>query len=71
MIGGYLLSLICLSIITKFMPYPVINLQFVLITILLSSISQVGDIIVSYFKRASAIWCKYLTFDLRILFAFL
>tara|TARA_B100000989_G_scaffold219472_1_gene167408 strand:+ start:898 stop:1527 length:630 start_codon:yes stop_codon:yes gene_type:complete len=51
MIGGYLLSLICLSIITKFMPYPVINLQFVLITILLSSISQVGDIIVSYFKR--------------------
>ena len=30
-----------------------------------------SPLIVSYFKRASAIWCKYLTFDFRILFAFL
>ena len=55
MIGGYLLSLICLSIITNYMSYLVINFQFILLTVLLSSISQVGDIIVSYFKRQAKV----------------
>ena len=55
MFGGYLLSLICLSIITNFIDYPGITLQLLLITILLSTVSQVGDIIVSYFKRQAGV----------------
>ena len=51
MIGGYLLSLICLSMITIYLDYPGTIYQFFLITILLSTISQGGDIIISNFKR--------------------
>jgi phosphatidate cytidylyltransferase len=55
MIGGYLLSLICLSIITNYMYYPGTYFQFFLIAVLLSTVSQAGDIIVSYFKRQAGI----------------
>ena len=55
MIGSYLLSLICLSMITNFKYYPGNYFQFLLITVLLSTVSQVGDIIVSYFKRKAGI----------------
>ena len=55
MIGGYLLSLICLFAITKFTDYLGMSFQIILITILLSTISQVGDIIVSYFKRQASV----------------
>ncbi len=55
MIGGYLLSFICLSIFTNYMYYPGTYFQFFLITVLLSTISQTGDIIVSYFKRKAGI----------------
>ena len=55
MIGGYLLSLICLIVITNFIDYSIKTFQLILITILLSTVSQVGDIIVSYFKRQANI----------------
>ena len=51
MFGGYLLSLISLLIITKFIDYQVASLKLFIITIFLSTVSQAGDIIVSYFKR--------------------
>ena len=55
MIGGYLLSLICLIMITNFIDYSIKTFQLILITVLLSSVSQAGDIIVSYFKRQANI----------------
>jgi phosphatidate cytidylyltransferase len=55
MIGGYLLSLVCLSIIMNFINYTDKPFQLILITILLSTVSQIGDIIVSYFKRNAKI----------------
>ena len=55
MFGGYLLSLICLIVITNFIDYSIKTFQLILITILLSTVSQVGDIIVSYFKRKANI----------------
>ena len=55
MIGGYFLSLVVLIITTSFVDYPEISMQLFLISILISTISQIGDIIVSYFKRLSKI----------------
>ena len=55
MIGAYLLSLIYLSIIVNYIDNIQFSFQFIFITILLSTISQVGDIIVSYFKRQARI----------------
>ena len=54
MIGGYLLSLISLSVIINFIDYENSIFLF-LLTILISTASQLGDIIVSYFKRLSKI----------------
>ncbi|MBD1142430.1 CDP-archaeol synthase [Pelagibacterales bacterium SAG-MED35] len=55
MIGGYFLSLICLSIFTNYVYYQGTYFQFLLLTLLLSTVSQAGDIIVSYFKRKAGI----------------
>ena len=55
MIGGYLLSLICLLLIANFTDHPGTPFQLFLITILLSTVSQVGDITVSNFKRIAGI----------------
>ncbi len=55
MIGAYLLSIICFSIFINYMYYPASYFQFFLITVLLSTVSQAGDIIVSYFKRKASI----------------
>jgi phosphatidate cytidylyltransferase len=55
MIGSYFLSLITLTVITNIIDYPGTPIQFFLITILISTVSQIGDIIVSYFKRLSKI----------------
>ena len=55
MVGGYLLSLACLLIITNFIDYKMTPFRLFFITILLSTISQIGDIIVSYFKRKAKI----------------
>ena len=52
-IGGYLLSLICLFILSNYIDYSNIPYRFFTLTIVLSTVSQVGDIIVSYFKRQS------------------
>ncbi|MDB3886187.1 phosphatidate cytidylyltransferase [Candidatus Pelagibacter sp.] len=54
MIGGYFLSLISLSVIINFIDYETITILF-LLTILISTVSQIGDIIISYFKRLSKI----------------
>ena len=55
MIGGYILSLVSLSLIISFIDYKVALIQFLLLTILISTVSQLGDIIISYFKRLSKI----------------
>jgi len=55
MIGGYFLSLIFLLIITNFIDYPKTPIQLVIIVLLISTISQIGDIVVSYFKRLTKI----------------
>ena len=55
MIGGYLLSITSLMVINNFTDYHVIFIKFFLITILISTVSQLGDIIISYFKRLSKI----------------
>ena len=55
MIGGYILSLVSLSLIISFIDYKATLIQFLLLTILISTVSQLGDIIISYFKRLSKI----------------
>ena len=55
MIGGYILSLVSLSLIISFIDYKSTLIQFFLLTILISTVSQLGDIIISYFKRLSKI----------------
>ncbi len=55
MIGGYFLSLISLTVITNLVGYQGAYIQFFLMTILISTVSQIGDIIISYFKRLSKI----------------
>ena len=55
MIGGYLLSLVSFSIITNYIDYSSSYFHFFLITVLLSTVSQIGDIIVSFFKRKAGV----------------
>ena len=55
MIGGYFLSLISLAVITNLIDYQGTPIQFFLLTILISTVSQLGDILISYFKRLSKI----------------
>ena len=38
-------------IITNFIDYPKTPIQLVIIVLLISTVSQIGDIVVSYFKR--------------------
>tara|TARA_Y100000768_G_C23768198_1_gene581977 strand:- start:263 stop:742 length:480 start_codon:yes stop_codon:yes gene_type:complete len=54
MIGGYLLSLIFLSFFMNWINY-IVNMEWFIVTILISTVSQIGDIIISYFKRLSKI----------------
>ena len=54
MFGGYFLSLISLLVIISFIDYDTTVVLF-LLTILISTVSQLGDIIISYFKRLSNI----------------
>ena len=54
MIGGYLLSLIFLSFFMNWINQTV-NLEWFIVTILISTVSQIGDIVISYFKRLSKI----------------
>ena len=54
MIGGYLLSLIFLSFFMNWINY-IVNMEWFMVTILISTVSQIGDIIISYFKRLSKV----------------
>ena len=55
MIGGYFLSLICLTMISNYINYTNIPIQFFILTLIISTVSQLGDITISYFKRLSKI----------------
>ena len=52
MIGGYFLSLLFISLYFDYINHKVTITWFVT-AILISSVSQIGDIIISYFKRLS------------------
>ena len=54
MIGGYILSLISLFYFLNWINYDV-TIVWLIVTILISSVSQLGDIIISYFKRLSKV----------------
>ncbi len=54
MIGGYFLSLIFLSFFMWWIDQT-ISVEWFIITILISTVSQIGDITISYFKRLSKI----------------
>ena len=55
MIGGYLLSIISAIILTNFYFSDDFPIKWFIFVILISTISQIGDIIISYFKRLSKI----------------
>ncbi|WP_440907811.1 phosphatidate cytidylyltransferase [Candidatus Pelagibacter sp.] len=56
MIGGYVLSLIFLTLIFNYIAdSKTTQIQFYIMIIIISTVSQVGDIIVSFFKRKSKI----------------
>ncbi len=55
MIGGYFLSLVCLILFISFIEKQNITIQFILLTLIISTVSQIGDITISYFKRRSKI----------------
>jgi len=56
MIGGFFLSLISITIFTKDMLFKEeMPLSWILFILAISSVSQLGDIIISYFKRLSKI----------------
>ena len=54
MFGGYILSLIALSFSFQYFKLE-LSIEWLFFTLLVSSVSQLGDIIVSYFKRLSKI----------------
>ena len=54
MIGGYFLSLISLSFFMNWINH-VVDVEWFIATILISTASQIGDIIISYFKRLSKV----------------
>ena len=58
MIGGFILSIIAILISNNYVFFYQIenfNLKIIILTLLVSAISQVGDLIISYFKRLSKI----------------
>ncbi len=54
MIGGYFLSILSVILYLEYMSYE-IKIFWLIITIVISSVSQIGDIFISYFKRLSKI----------------
>ena len=55
MIGGYLLTIISAIILTNFNFGEEIPINWFIFVVIISTISQLGDIIISYFKRLSKI----------------
>tara|TARA_Y100000389_G_scaffold122189_1_gene119562 strand:+ start:660 stop:1292 length:633 start_codon:yes stop_codon:yes gene_type:complete len=54
MFGGYFLSLISFPLSSKYFEFD-FSIEWLFFTFLVSSVSQLGDIIISYFKRLSKI----------------
>lgn len=54
-LGGYFLSLISSTMIIIYVDYSGSLIKYLSITILISTVSQLGDLIISYFKRLSKI----------------
>ena len=54
LIGGYLLSLIFLPLFMGWINHTV-SMEWFIVTILISTVSQIGDIIISYFKRLAKV----------------
>ena len=54
MVGGYFLSILSIIIYSDYINQPLTLLLFIIV-IFISTISQIGDIVVSYFKRLSKI----------------
>ena len=54
-LGGYFLSLISSTMIIVSVDYSGSLIKYLFITILISTVSQLGDLIISYFKRLSKI----------------
>lgn len=54
MVGGYFLSLISVSVSSEYFKFE-FSIDWLFLTLLVSSVSQLGDIIISYFKRLSKI----------------
>ena len=54
-IGGYFLSLVSFLIIINFSYYFNASIKYFLLIFIISTVSQIGDIIISYFKRLSNI----------------
>lgn len=54
-IGGYFLSLVSYLIIINFSDYFNASIKYFLLIFIISTVSQIGDIIISYFKRLSNI----------------
>ena len=55
MIGGYLLSITSLTLVLNIIDIKISYFQFFLIIFVISTVSQLGDITISYFKRLSNI----------------
>ena len=55
MLGGYFLALLSVSLISHLIDQLEISYKLIILILFISSISQIGDIIVSYFKRSSKI----------------
>ena len=62
MLGGFFLAIIISYLfVTKYTPSEVVNntyiadLQFIILVLIISSTSQIGDLIISFFKRSSKI----------------
>ena len=59
MIGGYVLSLVLILLIFKnyfvYQTNILPNFKLILFTVIISTTSQIGDILISYFKRLSKI----------------
>jgi phosphatidate cytidylyltransferase len=54
-IGGYFLSLVSFMIIVNFNDNFTASIKYFLLIFIISTVSQIGDIIISYFKRLSNI----------------
>ena len=60
MVGGYVFSIICVIFYIKFadtylMNKTEISIKIFAITVIISTVSQIGDLVISYFKRLSKI----------------